>query len=148
MGHALNNSIQDLLTRFYRMNGHETLWQPGTDHAGIATQALVEKKLNSENIKKNDLGREKFKEFQDFQLLYQDVKEYSSEESNSTDMKNALQLYLLQRFMSNALYSVEEIAALEYQTTPLNYQGNGNYIRSKATAFATALKNYLAKKDV
>ena len=42
------------------MNNYETLWQPGTDHAGIATQALVEKKLNSENIKKNDLGREKF----------------------------------------------------------------------------------------
>ncbi len=60
MGHALNNSIQDLLTRFYRMNNYETLWQPGTDHAGIATQALVEKKLNFENIKKNDLGREAF----------------------------------------------------------------------------------------
>ena len=60
MGHALNNSIQDLLTRYYRMNNYETLWQPGTDHAGIATQALVEKKLNSENIKKNDLGRETF----------------------------------------------------------------------------------------
>ena len=45
MGHALNNSIQDLLVRYYRMNNYETLWQPGTDHAGIATQALVEKKL-------------------------------------------------------------------------------------------------------
>ena len=42
MGHALNNSIQDLLVRYHRMNNHETLWQPGTDHAGIATQALVE----------------------------------------------------------------------------------------------------------
>ena len=45
MGHALNNSLQDVLVRFYRMNGHETLWQPGTDHAGIATQAIVEKNL-------------------------------------------------------------------------------------------------------
>ena len=60
MGHALNNSIQDLLTRYHRMNNFETLWQPGTDHAGIATQALVEKKLASENINKTDLGREKF----------------------------------------------------------------------------------------
>ena len=60
MGHALNNSIQDLLVRYYRMNNYETLWQPGTDHAGIATQALVEKKLEKENINKNDLGREKF----------------------------------------------------------------------------------------
>ena len=60
MGHALNNSIQDLLTRYHRMNNFETLWQPGTDHAGIATQALVEKKLNEEGKSKNDLGREKF----------------------------------------------------------------------------------------
>ena len=60
MGHALNNSIQDLLTRFHRMNNYETLWQPGTDHAGIATQALVEKKLANDGIKKNDLGRDKF----------------------------------------------------------------------------------------
>ena len=60
MGHALNNSIQDFLVRYYRMNNYETLWQPGTDHAGIATQALVEKKLNNEGINKDDLGREKF----------------------------------------------------------------------------------------
>jgi valyl-tRNA synthetase len=74
MGHALNNSIQDLLIRFYRMNNYETLWQPGTDHAGIATQALVEKKLNSENIKKNDLGREKFiKKVWDWKNQYGDI---------------------------------------------------------------------------
>jgi len=60
MGHALNNTIQDLLIRFHRMNNYETLWQPGTDHAGIATQALVERKLQSENINKQDLGRDKF----------------------------------------------------------------------------------------
>jgi len=60
MGHALNNSIQDLLTRFHRMNNFETLWQPGTDHAGIATQALVENKLKKDGFNKNDLGREKF----------------------------------------------------------------------------------------
>jgi valyl-tRNA synthetase len=60
MGHALNNSIQDLLVRYHRMNNYETLWQPGTDHAGIATQALVEKKLATEKIDKNKIGREKF----------------------------------------------------------------------------------------
>ena len=60
MGHALNNSLQDLLVRFYRMNGFETLWQPGTDHAGIATQAVVEKNLIEKGIKKNQLGRDKF----------------------------------------------------------------------------------------
>jgi len=60
MGHALNNSLQDLLVRFYRMNGYETLWQPGTDHAGIATQAVVERKLLKEGIDRKKLGREKF----------------------------------------------------------------------------------------
>jgi len=60
MGHALNNSIQDLLIRFYRLKGHETLWQPGTDHAGIATELVVEKRLNEKNLSKNTIGREKF----------------------------------------------------------------------------------------
>ena len=60
MGHALNNSLQDLLIRYYRMNGYEALWQPGTDHAGIATQAVVEKKLLEKGIKKDQLGRDKF----------------------------------------------------------------------------------------
>ena len=60
MGHALNNSLQDLLVRYYRMNDYETLWQPGTDHAGIATQAVVEKQLEKKGILKNKLGREKF----------------------------------------------------------------------------------------
>ena len=60
MGHALNNSIQDLLIRYHRMNNYETLWQPGTDHAGIATQALVERKLENEGIKKDDIGRQEF----------------------------------------------------------------------------------------
>ncbi len=60
MGHALNNSLQDVLIRFNRMKGLETLWQPGTDHAGIATQAVVEKNLEKKGINKNDLGRDKF----------------------------------------------------------------------------------------
>ena len=60
MGHALNNSLQDVLVRYYRMKGFETLWQPGTDHAGIATQAVVENNLEKKGLKKNDLGREKF----------------------------------------------------------------------------------------
>ena len=60
MGHALNNSLQDVLIRYYRMNGYETLWQPGTDHAGIATEAIVEKNLVKENTNKNAIGREKF----------------------------------------------------------------------------------------
>jgi len=60
MGHALNNTIQDILIRFKRMQGHESLWMPGTDHAGIATQNVVEKELAKNKIKRHDLGREKF----------------------------------------------------------------------------------------
>ena len=60
MGHALNNSLQDVLIRFKRMKGYETLWQPGTDHAGIATQAIVEQNLIKENLDKNEIGRELF----------------------------------------------------------------------------------------
>ena len=52
MGHALNNSLQDVLVRFNRMKGYETLWQPGTDHAGIATQAVVENNLEKEELVK------------------------------------------------------------------------------------------------
>ncbi|MDD4899815.1 MAG: valine--tRNA ligase, partial [Candidatus Omnitrophica bacterium] len=60
MGHALNNTIQDILIRYHRMKGFETLWMPGTDHAGIATQNVVEKAIAKEGLKRQDLGREKF----------------------------------------------------------------------------------------
>ncbi len=60
LGHALNNTLQDVLVRFHRMRGDETLWMPGTDHAGIATQTVVEKRLLSEGIRRLDLGREAF----------------------------------------------------------------------------------------
>jgi len=63
MGHALNNTLQDILIRFHRMKGYRTLWQPGTDHAGIATQMVVERQLAQEgNSGRRDLGREKFLE--------------------------------------------------------------------------------------
>src|SRR5476649_660774 len=60
MGHALNNTIQDILVRRKRMEGIPTLWLPGTDHAGIATQNVVEKKLAKEGKKRQDMGREAF----------------------------------------------------------------------------------------
>ena len=60
MGHALTFTIQDILIRYYRMKGREVLWQPGTDHAGIATQIVVEKQLLENNINRKDLGRNKF----------------------------------------------------------------------------------------
>ncbi|MDD4801981.1 MAG: valine--tRNA ligase [Syntrophomonas sp.] len=62
LGHALDNTLQDILARWRRMQGYNTLWVPGTDHAGIATQARVEENLASEGLNKHDLGREKFLE--------------------------------------------------------------------------------------
>ncbi|MBK8524770.1 MAG: valine--tRNA ligase [Betaproteobacteria bacterium] len=62
MGHGFNQAIMDALTRHYRMLGHNTLWQPGTDHAGIATQIVVERQLDAQGISRHDLGREKFLE--------------------------------------------------------------------------------------
>ncbi|MGI9602303.1 MAG: class I tRNA ligase family protein, partial [Acidimicrobiales bacterium] len=60
LGHALNNTLQDVLTRFHRMRGDRTLWMPGTDHAGIATQTVVEKRLLNDGIKRLEMGREAF----------------------------------------------------------------------------------------
>lgn len=60
MGHGFNNAIMDALIRYRRMQGYNTLWQPGTDHAGIATQMVVERQLGLQNITRHDLGREKF----------------------------------------------------------------------------------------
>ncbi len=62
MGHGFNNAIMDALIRFRRMQGRNTLWQPGTDHAGIATQMVVERQLAAQGIDRHDLGREKFLE--------------------------------------------------------------------------------------
>ncbi len=60
MGHALNNTLQDILIRFRRMQGRDALWQPGTDHAGIATQMVVERQMAEEDLTRHDLGRNKF----------------------------------------------------------------------------------------
>ena len=62
MGHALNNNLQDIIVRYKRMKGFPTLWVPGTDHAGIATQNVVERQLAKEGLRRQDIGREKFLE--------------------------------------------------------------------------------------
>ena len=62
MGHAFQDTIMDALTRYHRMQGRDTLWQPGMDHAGIATQMVVERQLNAEGLSRRDLGRDKFVE--------------------------------------------------------------------------------------
>ena len=62
IGHALTFTLQDILIRYHRMRGRDALWQPGTDHAGIATQMVVERMLGEEGINRRDLGRDKFVE--------------------------------------------------------------------------------------
>ncbi len=73
MGHALNNALQDILIRWRRMQGFNTLWMPGTDHAGIATQNVVERSLAEKNLRRQDVGREKFVE-----AVWQWKEEYGS----------------------------------------------------------------------
>ncbi|MFH1093282.1 MAG: valine--tRNA ligase [Candidatus Omnitrophota bacterium] len=73
MGHALNNTIQDILIRYKKMCGFESLWMPGTDHAGIATQNVVERKLAKEGLTRDSIGREKFLE-----LVWEWKQEYGS----------------------------------------------------------------------
>ena len=60
MGHAFNQTIMDSLTRYHRMLGHNTVWVPGTDHAGIATQIVVERQLQEQGVSRHDLGRPDF----------------------------------------------------------------------------------------
>ena len=62
MGHAFQHTLMDALTRYHRMRGDNTLWQPGTDHAGIATQIVVERQLDAQSLSRHDLGRERFLE--------------------------------------------------------------------------------------
>ena len=73
IGHALNNTIQDILIRYHRMLGDKTLWLPGTDHAGIATQNVVEKKLKKEGLTRHQIGREEF-----IKTVWQWKKEYGN----------------------------------------------------------------------
>lgn len=73
MGHALNNTIQDIICRYKRMKGFNVLWQPGTDHAGIATQNVVERDLASKGISRHEIGRERF-----IQLVWEWKEKYGS----------------------------------------------------------------------
>ena len=74
MGHALNNTLQDIIIRYKRMQGFETLWMPGTDHAGIATQNVVEKQLAQEGKNRHDISREAFiKRLWDWKKQYGDT---------------------------------------------------------------------------
>ncbi|MDD4558877.1 MAG: class I tRNA ligase family protein, partial [bacterium] len=100
MGHALNDTIQDILIRSQRMRGKEALWLPGTDHAGIATQNVVERNLAAEGLRKEDLGREAFVE-----RVWQWRKQYGNTIINQLKRLGASCDWQRERFTMDEKYS-------------------------------------------
>jgi valyl-tRNA synthetase len=135
MGHALNNSLQDILIRYKRMKGFEALWMPGTDHAGIATQNVVEKMLAKEGVKRQDLGRERFLE-----KVWKWKEEYGSTIVNQLKKLGCSCDWGRIRFTMDEGYSkaVIEVFATLYEKG-LIYQGN--YIINWCPRCQTALSD-------
>ena len=133
MGHALDNSLQDILIRYHRMSGHNTLWVPGTDHAGIATQNVVEKALAAQGQKREDLGREKFVE-----KVWQWKKEYGGNIVRQLRRLGASCDWSRERFTMDEGLSkaVREVFVTLYEQG-LIYQGN--YIINWCPRCQTAL---------
>ena len=119
MGHALNNTIQDILIRFYRMNNYRALWVPGTDHAGIATQNVVEKELKKEGLTRHQLGREKFLE-----RVWQWVEKYGHLIIEQLKKLGCSCDWSRQRFTLDKNYSkAVEAAFIHYYQKGLIYRG-------------------------
>ncbi len=135
MGHALNNTIQDILIRYHRMKGEEALWMPGTDHAGIATQNVVEKSIAKEGLKRQDLGREKF-----IERVWKWREEYGSTIIHQLKKLGASCDWQRTRFTMDAEYSqaVLEVFVRLYEKG-LIYQGN--YIINWCPRCQTALSD-------
>ncbi len=135
MGHALNNTIQDILIRFKRMQGHESLWMPGTDHAGIATQNAVEKNLAAEGLKRQDLGREKF-----IERVWKWKEEYGSTIIRQLKKLGSSCDWARTRFTMDAAYSgvITDVFVRLYEKG-LIYQGN--YIINWCPRCHTALSD-------
>ena len=135
MGHALNNTIQDVLIRFKRMKGYESLWMPGTDHAGIATQNVVERQLAKEGLKKEDIGRQEF-----LKRLWSWQKEYGSTILQQLKQLGASCDWQRTRFTMDEEYSnaVKEVFIHLYNKG-LIYRGN--YIINWCPRCKTALSD-------
>jgi len=135
MGHALNNTIQDILIRYHRMKGEESLWMPGTDHAGIATQNVVEKAIAKEGLERQDLGREKFLE-----RVWQWKEQYGSTIIKQLKKMGASCDWSRTRFTMDEEYSkaVIEVFVRLYEKG-LIYQGN--YIINWCPRCQTALSD-------
>lgn len=135
MGHALNNTLQDIIIRYKRMNGYEALWMPGTDHAGIATQNVVEKSLTKEGKSRQDLGREAF-----LTLLWDWKKKYGDTIINQLKKIGASCDWLRTRFTMDDAYSdaVKEVFVRLYHKK-LIYRGT--YIINWCPRCLTALSD-------
>jgi len=119
MGHALNNTIQDILIRWHRMRGEPTLWLPGTDHAGIATQNVLEKQLLKEGKTREDLGKKEF-----VKKIWQWVKNYNQIITQQLKKLGCSCDWSRQRFTLDKNYSLAvKTAFLEYQKKGWIYQG-------------------------
>ncbi len=135
MGHALNNTLQDILIRYKRMNGYKALWMPGTDHAGIATQNVVEKQLAKEGKRRDDLGREEF-----IKRLWQWKKEYGDTIIHQLEKLGSSCDWPRTRFTMDDAYSdaVKEVFIRLYEKD-LIYQGK--YIINWCPRCQTALSD-------
>ncbi|MCM8819439.1 MAG: valine--tRNA ligase [Candidatus Omnitrophica bacterium] len=143
MGHALNNTIQDVFIRFKRLAGYEVLWMPGTDHAGIATQNVVERALLKEGKRKEDIGREEFEK-----RLWQWYQDYGSTIINQLKQLGASCDWRRTRFTMDSLYSeaVKE-AFIHLHKKGLIYRGR--YIINWCPRCKTALSDEEApRKEV
>ena len=135
MGHGLNNTIQDVLIRFERMRGRNALWVPGTDHAGIATQNVVERVLAAEGLSRFDLGREKFVE-----RMWEWVHEYDGRITDQLQKIGASCDWDRVRFtLDEGLSAAVRKVFVELYAKGLIYRGN--YIINWCPRCGTALSN-------
>jgi len=135
MGHALNNTIQDILIRYHRMQGESSLWMPGTDHAGIATQNVVEKAIAKDGLRRNDLGRQKF-----IEKVWQWRKQYGSTIIRQLKKLGASCDWERTRFTMDQEYSRAVIEVfVRLHEKGLIYQGN--YIINWCPRCQTALSD-------
>src|SRR5210317_912067 len=135
MGHALNNNIQDVLTRVARMQGKNTVWVPGTDHAGIATQNVVERALKKEGKARDDLGREKF-----IERVWEWREEYGSTIINQLKKLGASCDWERERFtMDEGLSDAVSEVFVQLYNKGLIYRGN--YIINWCSRCHTALSD-------
>jgi valyl-tRNA synthetase len=120
MGHALNNTLQDILCRYRRLRGDNVLWMPGTDHAGIATQHVVEKNLATKGIDRHQLGREKF-----IEAVWEWRKEYGDAIINQLKRLGASCDWRRERFtMDEGLYRAVRTVFVQLYHEGLVYRGN------------------------